>query len=90
MDKPKDKARRKWAKASDWLAVMPTIKRLYKDEKKTLKEVIDIMEAQHGFYATFVYPLSVDWCLSIPRRFFSPLSLSKNARRPFPPRLTSP
>ncbi|KAH8887144.1 hypothetical protein GQ53DRAFT_327200 [Thozetella sp. PMI_491] len=45
-------SQRQWAKAPDWLAAMPTIKKLYKDERKTLKEVMDIMEKQHNFYAT--------------------------------------
>ena len=45
-------SQRKWAKAPDWLAAMPTIKKLYKDERRTLKEVMTIMEKDHNFYAT--------------------------------------
>ncbi|KAK3317766.1 hypothetical protein B0T19DRAFT_446709 [Cercophora scortea] len=42
----------KWAKPLDWVVAKPTIKQLYIDEKKTLKQVMAIMEIQHNFYAT--------------------------------------
>lgn len=36
----------------DWSKHMGTIKRLYIDEDKTLKEVLEIMERGHNFVAT--------------------------------------
>lgn len=36
----------------DWSKHMPTIKHLYIDEDKTLKEVMGIMEKEHNFIAT--------------------------------------
>lgn len=36
----------------DWSKHMPTIKRLYIDEDKTLKQVLDIMKEEHDFIAT--------------------------------------
>lgn len=36
----------------DWSKHMPTIKKLYIDEDKTLKEVLGIMQREHNFVAT--------------------------------------
>lgn len=36
----------------DWSKHMPTIKRLYIDEDKTLNQVLDIMKEEHNFVAT--------------------------------------
>lgn len=36
----------------DWSKHMPVIKRLYIDEDKTLKEVLEIMQREHNFIAT--------------------------------------
>lgn len=36
----------------DWSKHMPTIKRLYIDEEKTLSQVLDIMKEKHDFVAT--------------------------------------
>lgn len=36
----------------DWAHHMPTIKRLYVDEKRNLKDVKEIMEREYGFRAT--------------------------------------
>lgn len=36
----------------DWSKHMPTIKRLYIDEDKTLNQVLDIMKEEHDFVAT--------------------------------------
>lgn len=36
----------------DWSKHKPTIKRLYMDEDKTLREMMDIMEREHNFVAT--------------------------------------
>lgn len=41
-----------WAKAEDWERVKPLIKCMYKDESRTLKEVMAIMEKEHHFFAT--------------------------------------
>jgi hypothetical protein len=42
----------KWAEKKDWERVRPHIIRLYVDEGKTLKQVMDIMGSQHGLRAT--------------------------------------
>ena len=45
--------------AEAWEAVKGTIRQLYLEERKPLKEVIQVMAEQHGFQATYVpYPLS--------------------------------
>lgn len=36
----------------DWSKHRPTIKRLYIDEDKTLKEMLEIMQREHNFIAT--------------------------------------
>lgn len=41
-----------WAKAEDWAAHRPTITRLYAEEDRTLREVIEIMKRDHSFFAT--------------------------------------
>ncbi|KAK3939983.1 Clr5 domain-containing protein [Diplogelasinospora grovesii] len=43
---------KKWAKGPDWIVAKPIINRLYKDEQRTLKEVMAIMEMEHNFHAT--------------------------------------
>jgi hypothetical protein len=43
---------KRWAEAKDWGTALPMIQKLYTDEKKTLKEVMAIMEQEHQFYAT--------------------------------------
>lgn len=48
------------AKDQLWTEYKETIRRLYMDEGKTLKEIIDVMEMQHNFKASYVplqYPL---------------------------------
>lgn len=40
-------------KDQTWIDHMPTIKRLYVDEGKTLKEVMDFMELEHNFTASY-------------------------------------
>jgi len=42
----------KWASRDDWERFRPLIKRLYVDEDQTLKNVMAIMLAEHGFNAT--------------------------------------
>lgn len=43
-----------WAtKAEDWEARKEMISKLYWDEDKTLKEVMEIMRRDHGFNATY-------------------------------------
>ncbi|KAI0188007.1 Clr5 domain-containing protein [Xylaria flabelliformis] len=41
-----------WATPEDWDAHQETIRRLYLDEKRPLKEVVVIMESEYGFRAT--------------------------------------
>lgn len=41
-----------WATPEDWDAHQDTIRRLYLDEKRPLKDVVVIMETQYGFRAT--------------------------------------
>lgn len=42
---------KKWADLDDWERVKPVISRLYKDEGKTLKQVMIEMEKEHKFKA---------------------------------------
>lgn len=44
--------RTKMASKQDWIRLRPEIKRLYVDENKTLKEVMSIIEREHGLKAT--------------------------------------
>ena len=44
-----------WAAKEAWARHQPLIKKLYLYKKKTLKEVMRHMEAQHGFKATLVF-----------------------------------
>lgn len=44
-----------WATAAQWTQYRPKIERLYLQEHKTLREVTEIMLAQYGFRATYVY-----------------------------------
>jgi hypothetical protein len=48
-----------YAELKDWDAHKETITRLYWDERRTLKEVMDTMERDHNFYATYApfFPL---------------------------------
>ncbi|KAL2047668.1 hypothetical protein N7G274_000710 [Stereocaulon virgatum] len=41
-----------YATGKDWTKHRPSIKKLYVDEKKTLADVMHIMESRHGFKAT--------------------------------------
>ncbi|KAI1329946.1 Clr5 domain-containing protein [Xylariaceae sp. FL0255] len=41
-----------WATPEDWDAHQGTIRRLYLDEKRPLKDVVVIMESEYGFRAT--------------------------------------
>ncbi|KAI0447243.1 hypothetical protein F4803DRAFT_546458 [Xylaria telfairii] len=41
-----------WATPDDWDAHQATIRRLYLDEKRPLKDVVVIMETDYGFRAT--------------------------------------
>ncbi|KAH8165329.1 hypothetical protein CIB48_g2902 [Xylaria polymorpha] len=41
-----------WATPEDWDAHQATIRRLYLDEKRPLKDVVVIMENDYGFRAT--------------------------------------
>ena len=41
-----------WAMPTDWEKHRETIRRLYVQEKRSLKEVMHIMGAQYDFYAT--------------------------------------
>lgn len=41
-----------WATPEDWDAHQETIRRLYLDEKRPLKDVVVIMESEYGFRAT--------------------------------------
>lgn len=49
----------------EWNTQMPTIRRLYMDEDRTLKEVVRIMRVEHGFIASYGIP-------------FPPVSLSRS------------
>lgn len=44
----------------DWAKYMPLIKQLYLEEDRPLKEVMRIMEEEHGFVATYVHPILPD------------------------------
>ncbi|KAI0408444.1 hypothetical protein F4802DRAFT_413259 [Xylaria palmicola] len=41
-----------WATANDWANHQPLITALYRDQNKTLKETMEIMEKHHNFFAT--------------------------------------
>lgn len=41
-----------WAEAGDWAAHRSTIARLYADEDRTLREVMEIMKRDYSFFAT--------------------------------------
>ncbi len=47
--------RRPWATGADWNSHRALITRLYRDEDRTLTDVMEIMERRHGFYATYGY-----------------------------------
>ena len=42
----------KWASPHDWAHHKAAIIKLYSDEDMTLKEVMQTMQDQHGFFAT--------------------------------------
>lgn len=42
----------RYAKRNDWIRYMPTIKHLYIDQDKTLREVIEVMKEEYHFFAT--------------------------------------
>jgi len=44
-----------WATPEEWDAHQETIRRLYLDEKRPLKDVVVIMETHYGFRATYVH-----------------------------------
>lgn len=44
--------REKWASKDNWTRLRPTIKCLYVDEGRKLKDIMAIMEKEHGFKAT--------------------------------------
>ncbi|KAJ8117671.1 hypothetical protein ONZ43_g4159 [Nemania bipapillata] len=41
-----------WATANDWANHQPLITALYRDQNKTLKETMQVMEEKHEFFAT--------------------------------------
>jgi hypothetical protein len=41
-----------WATANDWAHHRPLITALYRDQNKTLKETMQVMEEKHNFFAT--------------------------------------
>ncbi|KAI1777269.1 hypothetical protein F4818DRAFT_409806 [Hypoxylon cercidicola] len=41
-----------WATADDWAAQRPYITTLYRDENRTLKDIMQIMQEKHQFFAT--------------------------------------
>ena len=43
-----------WATGREWEVYRHTIIRLYRDENQTLRDVKEIMQTSHGFYATYV------------------------------------
>ncbi|KAH8666843.1 hypothetical protein BX600DRAFT_462653 [Xylariales sp. PMI_506] len=46
-----------WAtKTEDWELHKETIKELWWDQNKHLRDVVDIMGKEHGFYATYAPP----------------------------------
>ena len=44
---------RHYATLDDWEPHRATITRLYQEENKTLRETMDIMAREHGFFATY-------------------------------------
>lgn len=46
--------RKKYATAKDWQSHRHIIERLYRDEDKTLEQLIAIMASWFGFHATYV------------------------------------
>jgi hypothetical protein len=44
--------RRQYATAADWARHRGAITRLYQNERKTLKELMAIMQSEYGFVAT--------------------------------------
>ncbi|KAL2015637.1 hypothetical protein VTK56DRAFT_5077 [Thermocarpiscus australiensis] len=52
MDLAKPGMQQLYASPEDWAAHRDTVTRLYLDEKRTLREVIEYMAKNHGFFAT--------------------------------------
>lgn len=42
---------KKWATNEDWIRIRPLFTELYREKK--LREVQQVLEEQHGFYATY-------------------------------------
>lgn len=53
-------SRGRWPNEEDWATHRSTIKRLYLDENKTLKEVMEIMNREYLVKATLVTSWSVN------------------------------
>jgi hypothetical protein len=53
-------SRDRWPNEEDWATHRFTIKRLYQDENKTLKEVMEIMNREYLVKATLVTSRSVN------------------------------
>jgi hypothetical protein len=54
-----------WATPDDWERFRDTIKQLYLDQNKSLKEVMAMMERDHEFHATSVLSRSQTWQFNI-------------------------
>jgi hypothetical protein len=48
--------RNKRVPTEQWEAIRPLFTRLYQEEKRPLKEVMEILEREHHFKATYVFP----------------------------------
>jgi hypothetical protein len=64
-DAPGSCRARKRIPTDQWDAKRPIITKLYQEEKRPLKEVMDILEKEHGFTATCVSSLPLT--LFVPR-----------------------
>lgn len=53
VEAPRIEGSRVAAKDEAWNEHLPTFRRLYVDEGKTLKEVMDFMETEHNFKASY-------------------------------------
>lgn len=53
MDAPPKPGTRAVARDEAWAKHLPTLRRLYVDEGKTLKQVMDFMETVHNFKASY-------------------------------------
>lgn len=50
--KPPSMSPKAWASAQEWESHRETITRLFWDENRPLREVVEIMSRDHGFNAT--------------------------------------